>query len=101
MKRLAHMNVGVIIALAVAIYVTYYLLLQDTFLHASISDIINRSHQLKSQKHLLVLGLLPIYIGTMVFGSAVLSIYLGAAIQRLIINKDRKNPIQYKTQMKI
>lgn len=95
------MNIGIIIALATALYVTYYLLLQDTFLHASISDIINRSHQLKSQKHLLVLGMLPIYIGTMVFGSSVLSIYLGSVIQRFIINKDRKNPIQYKTRVEI
>ena len=95
------MNIGIILALALAVYVTYYLLLRDNFLHASISDIINHSHQLKSQKHLLVLGLLPIYIGTMVFGSAVLSIYLGSAIQRFIINRDRKTTMQYKTRMKI
>lgn len=101
MKRLAHFNVGIMFALCAAFYITYYLLLEDNFLHTSISDIITRSHQLADQQHLLVLGLLPIYIATVVFGSATLGVYLGSLAQRMVLKKDQKNPMQFKTQYKI
>lgn len=101
MKRLAHFNVGILIALIAAFYITYYLLLQDNCLHTSISDIITRSHQLKDQQHLIVLGLIPIYIATIMFGSATLGIYLGALAQRMILKKDQKNPLQLKMQQKL
>lgn len=96
MKRLANLNIGILIALVLACYCAYYLLLQDNFLHTSISDIIASSHQLHTQKHLLVLGLLPIYIGTIVFGFAMLGIYLGLQVQRHILRKSIKNSFRCK-----
>lgn len=98
MKRLAHLNIGIMITLIAVSYITYYFLLNDSFLHISIADIINDSHQLKSQKHLLVLGLLPIYIGSMVFGSAIFGIYLGSVMQRMILPKNNHHPFRCKTQ---
>ncbi len=101
MKRLAQLNIGIILALSAAFYVAYYLLLKDTFLHTSISDIISRSHQLRAEKHLLILGLLPVYIGTIIFGAATLGIYLGTLIKRLILNKSSNNPFRHKISIKI
>ena len=61
--------------------ITYYLLMKDNFLHTSISSIINESHQLQDLRHLVVLGLLPIYISLMIFGSAILGNYLTSNLQ--------------------
>lgn len=73
-----------IITLIAVFYAAYSLLLLDNSLHTSISSIIDKSHHLQAVKHIAVLGLLPIYIGTMVFGSAMLGLYLGAKLQRLL-----------------
>lgn len=90
MKHLARFNVGIIIALLVASYLVYSLLLQDNFLHASIASIISHSHQLNNRPRLCILALLPIYIGTVVFGAAMLGIYLGSLVQKRILKKERK-----------
>ena len=99
MKRLAHFNIGIVIALAVSLYIAYYLLLKDNFLHISISDIINNTHQFKSQKHMLVLGFLPIYIGTIVFGFAMLGVYIGSLVQRFILKKHSQRPFNFKSRI--
>ena len=99
MKRLAHFNIGILIALAASLYIAYYLLLKDNFLHISISDIINNAHQFKSQKHMLVLGFLPIYIGTIVFGFAMLGVYIGSRTQRLILKKHTQHAFNLKNNV--
>lgn len=73
-------------------YAAYYLLLRDNCLHTSISFIIDKSHHLEAMRHIIVLGLLPIYIGTMIFGSAMLGLYLGSKFQYLLVHL-RKNKI--------
>lgn len=82
MRRLAKLNLGIVIALLIACYVDYYYLLQDNFF--SISSIITHSHHLTGKKHLLVLGLLPIYIATMVFGAATVGLYFGKIFQNFL-----------------
>lgn len=78
------LNIGKIITVVAMFYVTYYLLLQENCFNASISSIIDKSHKLEHIKHLIVLGLLPIYIATMVFGSTMLGLYLGSKLQVLL-----------------
>lgn len=92
MKKIASQNIAVLITLTVVFYAVYALLLQDTFLNTSISSIIARSHDLELRTHLIVLGLLPIYIATVVFGSAMLGIYIGSWVKQIML-RDIKKPI--------
>lgn len=101
MKRLARLNVGIMIALLIAAYVAYSLLLQGNFLHASIGDIINHSEQMNNHERIVVLAVLPVYISTIIFGSAVLGVYLGSIAQKLILKKDVKNLYRLKTHFKL
>jgi hypothetical protein len=79
-----------VIAILVTCYIAYYLLLRDNYLHSSISSIIVYSHNLAIREHLLILGLLPIYIAFMIFGAATIGLYLGASIQSLLTRVAKK-----------
>lgn len=91
MKRLYKLNLGTIIVLGAIAYGVYYLLLHDNCLNTSISSIITYSHGLAVRKHLLVLGLLPIYIAAMIFGAGILGIYLGTALQQLLVRTTKQH----------
>ena len=67
--------------------IAYYFLLHENFMHSAISCIISYSHTLTMKKHLVVLGLLPIYIAMMIFGAAMLGIYLGNKLECVIKRK--------------
>lgn len=71
-------------------YLTYYFLLDDNCLHISITSILTSSQSLNVQKHMLVLTFLPVYIAFIIFGSLMLSIYLGSLLKQLIIDKKKK-----------
>lgn len=92
--RFFSFNLGTLIAFSGVFYIAYYLLLNDNPLRVSLSAIIERSHELSMNKHLLVLGLIPIYISIIIFGAATLGIYLGAILQRVIIH-----PLQDKMRL--
>lgn len=64
--------------------IAYYLLLHENIMHSAISCIITYSHSLPMKKHLVVLGLLPIYIALMIFGAGMLGIYLGNKVESLL-----------------
>jgi hypothetical protein len=91
-KTILSLNIVIIITLTVICYAAYSLLLQDNFLHSSISAIISMSHQLDPKRHLIVLGLLPIYIATVIFGAALLGLYIGSFVQEYLMG-DIKKPI--------
>jgi O-antigen/teichoic acid export membrane protein len=89
------LTISSIIAITAVFYVVYYLLLCDNGLHTSISSIISYSHQLHHKKRLLILGLLPIYIAAMIFGAAILGIYLGSRLKYIRlrnVNENKWNP---------
>jgi len=69
------------IALTMAFYLAYYLLLRDTLFHSSIACIIADSKGLPVKQHLFVLGLIPVYIGIIIFGAATLGILFGSMLQ--------------------
>lgn len=83
MKKRFSFHIGSLITFTGVFYLAYYLLLEDNPLHLSIASIINYSHPLAIKKHLLVVGFLPIYISMIIFGAALLGIYLGSALQNL------------------
>lgn len=80
-------NIGGISFLAAAIYFIYYLLLHDKALPFSISTVLSSISYWARDWHVLVVGLLPIYIALMIFGTAVLGVYLGSAVQRWITQR--------------
>lgn len=90
MKKIISLNLVTLITLAVVSYVAYGLLLCDNFLHASISSIFLRSHHLEIKEHVLVLALVPVYISMVIFGSALLALYIGSTIQQHLIRNYKK-----------
>lgn len=82
MKKITASKLTLIAAVMVIFSTVYYLLLQDSFLHISIATIINHANTLELKRHLLVLGLLPMYIATMIFGAGILTISISSAIKR-------------------
>lgn len=101
MKKYWLINIVTAITLIIVCGCTYSLLLQDNFLHTSISSIILRARHLEVKAHLIVLGFLPIYIGAVIFGSVMLGIYVGSSTKQLFeryIKKagiSQKNPLRY------
>lgn len=81
-----------VIALCAMSLMAYYILICDNVLNTSVSAIITWSHQLSVNKHLIVLALIPIYIAIIIFGAALLSIYLGSALQGLLKTVGRRTP---------
>ncbi|MBV9576221.1 MAG: hypothetical protein JO149_06325 [Gammaproteobacteria bacterium] len=98
MKKLVGLNIGAILALIIFFLVIYYFLLVNDFF--SISSIISNAHHLAIKKHLLVLGLLPVYIAAMIFGSAVIATYLGSSIQNRISKAVRNSCSYHKVRAK-
>ncbi len=70
------------ICLIAAVYVICYMLCQDTISPMSINSAwVYFSHWAR-HFHVLAVGLLPVYVALMIFGTATVGIYLGSAIQR-------------------
>lgn len=81
------LGLGALITISLTLYLVYYLLLSDNILHTSISSIVYQSNKLEMKVHMMVLGLLPIYIAAMIFGSGLLSAYIGSRLEHLVIRK--------------
>lgn len=79
------LNVGKIIAITVFFYIAYCILLHENDLHISLSALIQRSRLLPMNQHLFALGFIPIYIGIVIFGAAVLGIYAGDMLHKQVI----------------
>ena len=84
MNKRHSLNLGAIICLAFASYLLYYILLHDNLLPFSIHSVLLNVNHLAKNWHVIVIGLLPIYLALMVFGTAILGIYFGSALQRWI-----------------
>ena len=89
-EKFVNSKLSIFIALITTCYFAYYLLLRDNYLHSSIASIITYAHHLAIREHLLILGLLPIYIAFMIFGSATVGLYLGASVQTLLSRTVKK-----------
>lgn len=96
------LNLGKLIAISTFFYIAYCLLLRDNNLHLSLTALIVRSHQLPMNQHLLILGLIPIYIGVVIFGAAMLGIYFGDILQyQVILPLKTKLLLAFKSKQKV
>lgn len=68
-------------AAIIASVIAYYVLLCDNPFHTSIASVINYADAQAMMKHMLILSFLPIYIALIVFGSAIIGLYLGSGLQ--------------------
>ncbi|HLB41476.1 MAG TPA: hypothetical protein VJN02_01250 [Gammaproteobacteria bacterium] len=86
-KKFLLQGISVAIMLLTLIYFTDTFLVHDNIFHCSISSIIHQAHHLTIVQHLLILGLLPIYIATIVYGACLLGAYLGTKVGYLLKTK--------------
>jgi hypothetical protein len=70
--------------LTMATGLLYYLLVQDRTLHLSIPDILDWAGHCTKPGHLFVIGFLPIYLGLIIFGAAMLFIYFRSSLWPLL-----------------
>lgn len=56
------------------------------YINSSITSIINEAHVLHVKTHLLVAGLLPVYVGLLVFGLAIMGMYVGSNLQHFLLH---------------
>lgn len=98
-KRLT-LNIGSLIGVSIAIFCLDTLLL-DNIIPFSISSVIDSISQTHWSKHwhVLVIGLMPVYIGLMIFGTAIMGVYLGNKFQDVITQLFRPKP-KYPSQCK-
>lgn len=85
-KKEFFFNLGSILCVMTAIYFIYYLLLKDDWLSLSIASMLSWTNHLTLHWHLLAIGMLPIYLAFIIFGTAIIGIYLGSAIQRWLMH---------------
>lgn len=84
MKR-QYINLGGIIFLVTAVVLIYSLLLaEDELVPFSIRGVLSSINRITSHWHVLVAGLLPIYLAVVIFGTAILGVSFGSAIQKLM-----------------
>ncbi len=84
MKKIASQNMITVLTLCLVYYAAYILLLEDNCLHVSISDILAKTHHLELREHLIVLGLLPIYIASVIFGSTIFALHLASWVRKFL-----------------
>ena len=95
------LSTSTLISQTITGYLAYVLLLRDNCLHCSISSLINYAHGLSMQTHFILMGLLPIYIAFVIFGSAMLGAWLGRHLEALIILplKQKRSKATYSSQI--
>jgi hypothetical protein len=76
------LNLGGFIALLTTAYGIYYFFVKNTCL-PSIPELLS-SNNMFNHWHILAVGLIPVYLGLIIFGTAVLSLYIGSILQRWI-----------------
>jgi len=82
MNRRHSFNLGIAICLIFAAYAIYYLLLSDSCHPLSIDSVTSQINDWASHSHIILFGLLPIYLALIIFGIAMVGIYVGSLLQR-------------------
>lgn len=84
MKKRYSLSIYNLLGLSLAVYCIYYLLLKNDELPFSIHAVLYGIHHLINHWHVVVVGLLPIYVALMIFGLTLLGLYLGAVLERIV-----------------
>jgi len=98
MKKQNFTNICAIVCISLATYCLYILLL-DSILPFSIGSVLIRMNHLTKHSHILAIGLVPVYIGLMIFGTTLVAFYLGNLIQRFLSQFFNSKPL-YSTRCK-
>lgn len=73
-----------------AVYSISFLMVREKIFPLSINSMMSSLNHLVRHWHVLVVGLLPVYVALMIFGTAVIGVYLGGALHRWFENFFKK-----------
>lgn len=76
------LNIGTVICLIAGTYIIYSMMLSDDLLPFSIASFHSSVHHHMRHWHVIAVGLLPIYVAFVIFGTAVICAYMGTALYR-------------------
>lgn len=80
-------NLGGILCLVAAVLLISNILIWDAIAPISISSMSSSfNHHCARHWHVLAVGLLPIYVALMIFGTAIVGIYFGSALHRFLVS---------------
>jgi hypothetical protein len=79
-NRRSPFNLGGILSLIASVYLICHILICDDVMPISIGSMSSYFNHLASHWHFLAVALLPIYVGLMIFGTAILGAYIGSAL---------------------
>lgn len=89
-KMFLQLNPLRLIAQLFSVYFMYYLLLTENSAGMSINSIIKYAHSLPLRMHLFIMGVLPIYIGFIIFGTAMLASLIGRWLEEYMLPADKE-----------
>lgn len=89
-KMFLQLNPLRLITQLISVYFMYYLLLTENSAGMSINNIIKYAHSLPLRTHLFVMGVLPIYIGVIIFGTAMFASLIGKWLEEIILRSDKE-----------
>lgn len=94
---LSTLSPGTLLSQLMTGFIAHYILIADNRIGSSIATIIRYAHSLPVNKHLILLGVLPIYIAVIIFGSAMLSATIGGWVEKIVMKpfQSRKSKISY------
>lgn len=75
-------NVAGVLLLGLAVFLISYTLLNANILPTSINSIMAHLNHSVRHWHVLVVGLLPVYVALLIFGTTMTVLYLGAFLYR-------------------
>jgi len=84
MNRRSSLNLGGVLFLIAAVYLICTILICDAIAPISISSMLSSFNHWARHWHVLAVGLLPIYVALMIFGTAIMGVYFGSAVHRFI-----------------
>jgi hypothetical protein len=85
------LNLGGVLCLIGAVYLICYILICDVVNPISINSMLLSFNRWAKHWHVLAVGLLPIYVALMIFGTAILGVYFGSAIHHWVVRFFKKS----------
>lgn len=70
--------------LSIGMCLLYYLLVKDNYFHLSIAGFMALTNQFARLGHICIIGFLPIYLGLIIFGVALLFLYIRSHFRILL-----------------
>lgn len=81
-KKKLSLNIGGLVFLFISVYLISELLLEGTILPLSISSVQDSMNHWLKHCHILIAGLIPIYVALVFFSAAIVGFLFGSVLQR-------------------